>query len=374
MKRISDIFLISICLIFVSVFGISIFTVPKSDFSLDENRALETLDGISLGDTISGELSERLSNFFCDQFPLRRSFTSLKASTELTLGRGENNGVIFGKSGYLMIKPKYADMSLYYENLESIKEFCRGYEESGIDTAVFFAPRAVDVLGVYLPDGYADGDMDEPWAVAYEKIPELESVNAELYEAAARGEYVWYRTDHHWSSLGAYYAYAEICEEFGIFACPRSDIVFEKAAEGFCGSVYSKAGVSEVCADDIYICRDTGSDYISVNYDTGEVRDGLYFREYVEKKDKYSIFLGGNHGHMGVYSAGERETLLVIKDSFANSAIPYLARNFNLEIYDLRYFNGAISEEIEKIAPDKILILYGIDTVLTDASPKRLAR
>ena len=98
-----------------------------------------------------------------------------------------------------------------------------------------------------------------------------------------------------------------------------------------------------------------------------------YIYEYAAKKDKYAVFLGGNHGHIGIYGEGEgRETLLVIKDSFANSVIPYLAETYNLEVYDLRYFKGNIDKEVSEISPDKILLLYGIESVVTDASIKYL--
>lgn len=373
MKKITDRLLIAVFLIFIFGFGIAVFAKPKDNFSADENRALETLEGISIEDTLTGEFSRRLSSFFCDQFPQRSGFTSLKAKTELSLGRGENNGVIFGKSGYLMIKPDYRELTAYGENLAAISDFCEKYSADGIDVAVFFAPRGVDVLGAYLPDGYSDSNISKVWDIARAELPFLLDANAEISAAASEGEYVWYRTDHHWSAEGAYLAYEKISEALGYSVLPKER--FEKMIlrGDFYGTVYSKSGVSEAEADEISIYSD-GLERTVLNYDTKEVGDSLYFYEYLDKKDKYSVFLGGNHAHLGIYSEGERETVLVIKDSFANSLIPYLASDHNLEVFDLRYFKGKISEEIERIAPDKILILYGIDTAVTDSSLSYLSR
>ena len=373
MKKITDRLLIAVFLIFIFGFGISIFAKPKNNFSIEENRALETLEGMSAADTLSGELSRRVSNFFCDQFPCRRRFTALKAKTELSLGRGENNGVIFGESGYLMIKPSYRDLTVYRDNLVAISDFYEEYSADGIDVSVFFAPRGVDVLGAYLPKGYSNSNMGEVWDIARAELRYLIDANADIEAAADAGEYVWYRTDHHWSAEGAYLAYEKISEALGCAALPTEHFEKIMLGEDFYGTVYSKSGVIEAVADEISVYSD-GAEHIVVNYDTGEVSDSLYFYEHLDKKDKYSVFLGGNHAHIGVYSEGERETVLVIKDSFANSVIPYLASDYNLEIYDLRYFKGSISEEIERVAPNKILILYGIDTAVTDPSLRYLSR
>ena len=373
MKKNTDRLLIAVFLIFIFGFGISIFAKPKNNFSVSENRALETLEGISLEDALTGELSRRLSNFFCDQFPQRSRFTAIKAKTELSLGRGENNGVIFGRGGYLMIKPVYRELTAYRENLAAISDFCEKYDTDEVDVSVFFAPRGVDVLGAYLPEGYSDSNTSKVWDIAHAELPFLIDANPEISSAACAGEYVWYRTDHHWSAEGAYLAYEKISEALGYPALPKERFEKTTLSEDFYGTVYSKSGVAEAVADEITVYSD-GLERTVVNYDTKEVGDSLYFYEHLEKKDKYSVYLGGNHAHIGIYSEGERETVLVIKDSFANSVIPYLASEHNLEVFDLRYFKGRISEEIERIAPDKILILYGIDTAVTDPSPRYLSR
>ncbi len=377
MKKRSDVFLCTVCLLLTAVIGVVTLLKPSSDFSERENRALAPFPTVSLDSLGSGELSRGLGSFFEDQFPFREYFTTVKALFELSLGRGENNGVIYGDGGYLITKPSYRDLSLFEENLGAVKLFCSDMSGRGVETAVFFAPRGIDVLGDYLPDAYPQGWESEVWRMAEGILPEALSANAEISRLASVGEYVWFRTDHHWTPLGAYAGYKKILMYFG--KSPQDISFFEKEtlSDEFYGSIDSRSGNILNSPDELFTLEyNQGEDLVLVNHDLGEVYDSLYFKDYLSTKDKYKMFLGGNFGHLSVYSENscEKETLLIIKDSFANCAVPFFAIEYNLEIYDLRYFDGKISEEISDISPDKILILYGIDTAATDGSLKRLGR
>ena len=375
MRR-SNIIFVVICVVYVYGMGIWTLLRPHSDFSEEENRALAVFPRISSNSFWNGELLWDTSDFFCDQFPLRRNFTNIKAVCEQALVRHENNGVIFGKDGYLMISPKYEDLSLYKKNLGEIGAFCEKYRERGIDTEVFFAPRGVDVLDGYLPDIYSNSDAERTWGQAREALPYLIDANFEIKSRADAGEYVWYRTDHHWTSRGAYEGYLRICDALGEAPYEINSFEEDVVSGEFYGSVYSKAGVLRADSDEVEILRPSESLRV-VNYDSGESFEGIYRLEKCDSKNKYEVFLGGNYGHIGIYSEDEgkeRETVLLIKDSFANCAIQFLAETYDIEVYDLRYFEGKLGEEISRIAPDKILILYGIDTVVTDGSLSLLRR
>ncbi|MBQ8141519.1 MAG: hypothetical protein IJ038_07490 [Clostridia bacterium] len=378
MKKTADKIMIAICMIFLCFFGIWIFAKPQSAFSAEENRVLSTFPRLSAYGVANGEFFEDIGNFFCDQFPMRSSFTAMKAKSELLLGRYENNGVIFGKGDYLMIRPRYENLNIFNSNIESVKSFCEKYTSEDTETAVFFAPRAVDVLVNYLPNGYSDTGSNVVWSIVNEKLPQAINANEDIRSCAGAGEYVWYKTDHHWTSLGAYECYEKVISCFGDVPISREILTKELVNDEFFGTVVSKSGLSDAAADEIFLLRyDNDEEYAVVNYDTGEIGNLFYFFEYLDVKDKYRVFLGGNCGRMGIYgksSGEERETLMIIKDSFANSAAPFFAYNYDIEMYDLRYFDGRISEEISRIQPDKILILYGIDTAASDASLGLLGR
>ncbi len=373
MKKRADKAFIAGCAALVAALGISVLVREHKSFSEDENRVLNGFPKISAESILDGDFSYRLGRFYEDQFPLRRYFTSFKALSERAMMRGENNGIIFGADGYLIKAHRYEDNSLYTENLAAIEDFCQKYGSEGIKTEVFFAPRGIDVLKDKVPGIYSNSEDRSLWEMAHREIPEILVANSEIEKSAERGGYVFYRNDHHWTPLGAYEGYKKIISRFGDEAEELSSFEYESVSREFFGSVWSESGISGGVADELFILRGKG-EYSVVNYDTDELCDSLYFMEKALTKDKYGVFLGGNFGHIGIYGEGERDTLVIIKDSFANCLVPFLACHFNIEMYDLRYFEGRIGEEIERAKADKILIIYGIDTVVTDASLKLLGR
>ena len=367
MKRVAEVVFVSFCAVFVLFFGVAIFAKPQRYFSEQENRRLSVFPRVSVSSILNGDFSEGLGNFFTDQFPLRAKLTDIKARSELLAGRGENNGVVFGSDGYTAIKPEYDSLELYRKNISYIEDFCAKYNEKGIETTVFFAPRGIDVLTRYIarPAG------DRVWEIAESESFDIINANAELCKAVWRGEYVWNKTDHHFTALGAYISYLKLCGELGIEPIKKEDLKREILSEEFFGTVYSRAGLEDAESDELFIYRWSGDGEIKVI--NGKSISGLYCLEKLEQKDKYEVFLGGNYGHISICGEGEeRPTVMVIKDSFANSVMPYLARDIDMEVYDLRYFSGSITDEIERVRPDRIVIFCGIDTVATDGSFRKL--
>ena len=373
MNKTADRLFVVVCAAFIAFFGISVIIGPHKSFSEAENRVLSKFPKVSAESVLSGEISYGIGRFYEDQFPYRRGWTSLKALSERSMMRFENNDIIFGSEGYLIKNHTYEDTETYVANLKSIEEFCKKYNSKGIETEIFFAPRGVDVLKDKLPTLYSNSENRMIWELAQKKLPTLLEANREIENGVMSGEYLWYRNDHHWTPLGAYEGYKKIAARFGRTAEDISSFNYESISKEFLGSVWSEAGILGGVCDELFILR--GKEECSViNYDTEEIYDSFYFMEKAETKDKYGVFMGGNFGHIGTYGEGDRDTLVIIKDSFANCLVPFLTLDFNIEMYDLRYFEGRISEEIERVKTDKILIIYGIDSVITDASLKSLGR
>lgn len=372
MKCFLDRLLVIILTFILVIFGVWIYIAPMERVSEKENRVLADFPGFGFDSLRSGRFATELGDFYRDRFPGREGFISNKCNTELLSGRKENNGVIPCDNGYLLIRPDYRSFDIYLSNLSEIKRFCERHKD--VNVTAFFAPRGIDIMTYALPSLYPYERERFVWNIADESNIDIINVNAEISSAAYDGEYVWFRTDHHWTSRGAYLAYKRICEHLGVEDIELSELESEWLESEFFGTVASRFGADAPVCDRVELLRyREDTEYAVVDYDTGSVSDSLYFYEYANKKDKYSVFLGGNHGHIGIYGEGEgRETLLVIKDSFANSVIPFLAETYNLEVYDLRYFKGNIDKEVSKIFPDKILLLYGIDSVVSDASIKYL--
>lgn len=352
---------------FLLIFGFGFLIFPQERFSEQENRALATWEMPSLSEILDGSFSERLGTVYRDQFPLRSGWISLKAYGEILLGKRENGGILWGEDGMLMARNTDYDRSVAERNLSAVRRF-REEDPTRPVTAVWI-PQSADVMTRYLPKDY-------PIDAASALYSDLEGEGVvplrELTEAAERGTQVYYRTDHHLTTEGAYLVYCALGERLGYL--PRSLDFFSRqtVSEHFLGSADSAIGGIAPRADTVELFRYEGDGRVRVfEHTTGEVRDGFYDFDALEQKDQYEVFLGGNFAHLSITSGAESEkpTLLLIKDSFANALIPFLAIHFDLEVLDLRY----LSDETEVADCDQTLILQGVHTLATDPSLAKLS-
>ena len=355
--------LIVLCALLLTGFGLAIYILPHNGFSETENRTLQTLPTFSVERLVDGRFTRDVADFYADQFPLRDGFVALKAGSELGLLKGENNDTLLGRDGYLIKRLEYDDYTKVYDNLRAVTAF---EEKSGLAATVVVAPRAIDVLEAYLPPLYATDRADAVWEHVKSAYPDALTLTDTLRERANAGEPVWYRTDHHWTTLGAYYAYAELADTLGYEAYPLSYFTEETVTEAFYGTTYSAGGMRGVTPDAITLFRYEGDETITTEF-VGEDRslNGFYDRAYLEKKDKYSTFLADNHAHVRITGEGERRRLLLIKDSYANCLVPFLALHYDLEILDLRYYKGSTAALAAENGIDRVLILCNVDTLAT---------
>ena len=381
-RRLSDrIFLLTLAL-FLLGFGIAIYLLPQESFSEHENRALQTAPALSLRVLTDNDFSTDIADFYADQFPARSAFVGLKTLSEISLLRYENNGVLIGKSGYLIKRLEYGEGE--YENirhnLQAVADFSDNME---IPVTLAIAPRGIDVLTDYLPDYYATDRADAAWHVTAEAAEQLGlspvTFTEELRGSATVGTEVWFRTDHHWTPRGAYLAYMLLYDELGYYPVPFpmhfESLTAETLDAPFYGTTYSSAGMSWARADEMTFYHIPEEErYLLEIIDTGKSFYGFYDRTYLETKDKYGALIGGNNGHVRITDTAhpDKPTLLIVKDSFSHAVIPYLAQHFNLEILDLRYWRGSTAELASEIGADRVLILMGLDSLATAETLKLL--
>ena len=229
---------------------------------------------------------------------------------------------------------------------------------------------------------YPAGDISDE-AYGYVNSALTEPVNIDimtpLRERASAGEYVYYRTDHHWTSLGAYYAYTEIMRGFGMEPYPLEYFTRETVTEDFYGTTWSKAGMKWIDPEPIEYFRYVGDDTLELKIGN-KVTSGIYDRSYLEKKSKYSSFIGETFALASVYPAedsplsGGREKLLIVKDSFAHSIVPFLALHFDIELVDLRYYTQSTIVSLAKEYDiDRVLILCNMDSIISSPTLAPLA-
>lgn len=276
--------LLIICASVVLTLGILIYVLPQENFSEGENRYLTRLNAPSAESVFSGEYFKTVSSFYSDQFPLRSYATALYSISERSIGKREVRGVI-----------------IYGEQLIARQSKKPTYSPPA---------EAIIIEGKYstLESG---GDLS-----------------------------LYYKTDHHLTTRGAYFLYLEVCMRIGVSPYPEDYFKKQTACTDFYGTSFFKSQLprQSVSPDSIELWRYQGDEDIRLTVDGSNCApSGLYDMAKLLTVDKYSVFLGGNYALASIRSSPTLPTILIVKDSFANAVAPFLALHFNIDLIDPRY-------------------------------------
>ncbi len=388
-------------LLLVFGFAAAFWILPDSAFSDAENRPLALFPEFTLETLTDGNFNSGMTEYFADQFPARPLFVRMKAECEIAVGRGENNGVLLGKNDQLAVRKfrvyesllhQTPDMDYYYrENVTLSLDALNAYASNETRPLVtLLPPRSVDVAASALsyPGEITDALHDQ---IAEGLRPETGYIDLlplfrEHYDA---GEYVYFRTDHHWTPEGAYLAYREVMKSFGLEENikPPEDFTSEEIP-GFYGTTWSKSQLKFIVPDTIRYLSPGNEDRFETScFSVKMIKDengrpkkvkevyksfpGWLNRDYFTAKDKYAAFLDGTHNEQFVTIPemdAERERLLIMKDSFANTLAPYLAQHFDLVIGNLTGGVANATELAEEYGCSRVLVVYNWENLITAAS------
>lgn len=372
--RMADRILLSLCALMLSVCGLLIYILPSHTFSEAENRPLTVAPRFTFHSLFSGQFTSAVTDFYADQFPWRNAFVEVKAMTELAALRLENNDVMLGRDGYIVKRLEYdeAAYETIRKNMDALESFRRFCEKNGTACTLAVVPRGEDVLKSKLLSTYDGVRAAQSWQDVEGRT---ETFTERLRTLADDGAYVWYKTDHHYTALGAYYVYEALGASLGYTPRPLSDFTMEYASDGFYGTTYSSSGMRWVAPDTLTFFRYEGDERFYTSFSSGgEGFDGFYDRSYLAARDQYSAYLGGNHALTRVTCPGEtRPKLMLVKDSFAHALAPFLAQHFDLVLVDLRYYTSSVRRLWEAEQPDAVLVLYGLDSLATSDEASRVA-
>ncbi len=352
----------------VLILSITFLLLKKQEFSENENRYLEPLPALTWESVKSGQYMENINSYLCDHFPFRDFFIGLKTRTEITLGRREINQVFIDRDGYLI--EKYQKPVNTEQISRTLKTFGEKEELTGKELHLMLVPTAIYTYKNKLPGFAPAADQMETAEKIYQDSGLLSIDCSQDLLAHQQDGQLYYRTDHHWTTYGAYVGYLAFCREKGLVPVSLDELEAETAAEDFCGTIYSKVNDYSQKGDKITIYRNP-ADKLTVYYeDTKETTDSLYNLKYARKKDKYSLFLDNLHPLIEITNENaesERE-LVLIKDSYANSMTPFLAHHFKkIYVFDTRYYKWGPSSFIKgHEGITDVLILYNMNTVDTD--------
>lgn len=364
MTKRSEYFFVIICGALLIALGAILVFSPVKSFSEKENRYLSGLPSFRLHTFLDGEFLDELSDFCTDQFPFRKYLTDLKAKCEIGLGKRENNGVFIAESTLVDLH-EYESFEALDRNLAALGGFADSVDQNRL--TLLCAPRAADVNADILPydPSFSQNEL-------YSRISALDihspDILTPLKSAQSTSGQAWYRTDHHFTTRGAYIAYRTLMESWNIDAYDTDFFDIDPASHSFLGTTYSKSGITDYTPDSIYLYRYGGDEEFTLEYvNEGRIMQGFYDFDKLDTKDKYAVFLGGNFAHVRIHQGDStRPKLLLIKDSFANSVIPFLALHFDIDVIDPRYLTAPLDNTVDPNEYDKILILCGSDTLATD--------
>ena len=331
--------------------------LPDRAKSETENRTLAQFPEFSWESLKNGSFTEGVESYFADQFPLRDSWTGLKARAEQMIGKSEFNGVyLCGDT--LISKVDRPDETLVEKNLSYVD---RLRENAGTDVVLGLIPSAAEIWRDKLPAGAESWDQTDLLARSGIDFRSILSDHAD--------EDIFYRTDHHWTSLGAYYGYTALMEALGREPLPITYFQANTVTDDFNGTLYSQSGIHWLAPDTMeFWVEDTGLEVTSWRSGAPEP-GGLYDRFYLEQKDKYSAFLGGNQPLCVIKNENNPDggKLLLIRDSYSDALAPFLAQSFSeVHLLDLRYYRASAARYAEENGIDHIAVLYSVQNFITD--------
>lgn len=330
-------------------FVLTIFTKDKS-ISEMENKILAPKPEFSIRTIWDKSFMEGAEKYVSDQFPFRFQFVRLKNEFEYMLGKREFKGVYVCNNDRL-IERYVLDEQILSDNIARMNKIA---SESGLESKMIIIPTSIEFYKGELPS-YAMYDD-----VSYARDLISKKSNMDVYYPddilnKYKREYIYFRTDHHWTQLAAKYVYEDI----------YSKSVVENPVEvssDFFGTYYSKAPLWNIKGDDIYAYK--GVSKATMEFDYGEKTNSLYDDKMLEGKNKYRYFLNGDPALAKIDGKGIGE-VLILKDSYAHNFIPFLINEYKkIHIIDPRYNNGSVNMYLENNPGiSKIMFFHNIGTI-----------
>lgn len=362
-KKIFFITFLSIWLILI----ILNFIIPNKSFSEQENRYLATLPKFDIKKLVNGEYTEKLNDYINDNFIFRNFFLKLNSAFNLSLGKTENNGVYIGKDGFLFEKFEYGKEEK--NNLEKVIYAINNFSQNNYIPVYFMLiPNSIYINREKLPNNLEIYSQKEIINEFYRKLNnKIEKVNVTETLDENKDDYLYFMTDHHLTSKGAYLAYIEFCKIANLIKPELNDFEKETVSKNFLGTFDSKAQVINQKNDEIIVYKNNLNTNIEGNYD-GKEYNSIFNNEYLDKKDKYSYFLNGNNAKVVIKTKlNNKKKLLVIKDSYAHIFAQFFCQNFEeIHLIDPRYYKLSISDYIKEKDITDVLFLYNVSNMLND--------
>ena len=343
--------------------------LPKKTFSENENRYLQEFPVPTLKTLEDKSFMSAFEKFFSDHFVLREKWIQLKNQMEIITNKKEINGVYLTEKR--LIEHQELNEDIIKQNTEAINSFAEKYKKP---TFLMIVPTAESIYTDQLPlmAPYFDQKkvIDSIYTASNKNLTCIDVFTPLL---SAKNQYIYYNTDHHWTSLGAYLGYCSSAKPLGFAHNEIDKFNVEHASHDFKGTLYSKTLYEKSTPDTIDLYHlSTGEPQVTVTVNSGQKsseHQSIFFRNYLDKKDKYNTFLGQNEPCVSVKTdVTNQKKLLIIKDSYAHSMVQFYMYHYSeITLVDLRYVNK-LSNYVSVDDYDQIMFVYNFASVNTDTS------
>ncbi len=363
MKRASNIAQILCFLLFLVLFFLLLLLLPRREFSEQENRYLAQPPRFRFSALVSGSFTRDAEDSITDQFPLRDRWIGLKSRLERAAGKTENNGVFFCSRDTLISRFPQPEEKQLRDALNAVNALT---ENTDVPVALALIPSSAEVWRDRLP---RNADTADQAALIRELYAGCDADTVDILGAleARREEEIYYRTDHHWTTLGAYYGYAATAPVLGLEPAERDSFSPVTVTDSFYGTAYSSSGVRWLGPDSIE--RWVGAEGVSLFRGPEETPAPVYAEDKLETKDKYAYFLGGNTPSLIIRTGNGGGRLLVIRDSYSDCELPFFFAHYGeIHVLDLRYYRQSVQDYVRENRIDRILVNYSLSTFVSDTS------
>ena len=333
--------------------------LPHQSFSENEKRVLAQPPTVSAEGIADGSVFQDVEKYLSDHFPGRDEWVGANAYLEQAEGRGAVRSIVSGADGWLFPAPLPDDRQILQDNMQAITAFAQA---QSVPVYLMAVPTSGAVVEDKLPAlhlAYPDADMlEQARRIAGDSLHWLDVMGD--FCGAEDAQTLYYRTDHHWTTEGAYRAYRLLMREKRESSVMRDAFSVERVPD-FYGTSYSKSGLWLTPPDEIELWTNPDLRAITRVYDGNSqepvVQEGMLFREYLSEADKYPVFLSGNHARIHIETNADTDKrLLVVKDSYAHALAPFLAEEYRtIDLIDLRYFKRqTISDWLKEHPADSV--------------------
>lgn len=335
-------------------------------FSPKENRNLAGFPKVTWSSVLNGDFMDDFETYLADQFPIRDWCISVKTTALRITGKRFINDVYIADDGYLIAEESSADNDRMKELTEAVNGFAAECE--GTSVSFMLVPNSSLIYEDRLPYGAKSGEdefIDSVKEMSGSRISFVD-VRDTLREHGSEG--MFYKTDHHWTTRGAYYAFLEYADTVNI---EPSEYEFYNVTNAFQGTQASNSGIYSTY-DGIEICVPAGdAGHYVVDYTGTDTKTATLFNtEKLSEKDKYLVFQGGNYSQLEITTdAGTGRNLMIIKDSYANCMLPMLTPYYDkIIVIDPRYFYDNIYDVMQIYEINEVLFLYNANSFAEDNS------